>query len=346
MSKLVIKGKNVPIGGVGRNEPNVASEPLTSEERKKLDELEKEIGKSLLTFINIGKALEVIRDQRLYRENYNTFEDYCRNYWEFSRQRAHQLIAAALLAESLSTQVDVVPTNEAQVRPMLSLSLDQAKDAWQKAKEIAGEKQISRRIVQQAVETICTAGVPAAGNDADSKIDTEQGSDTNKSDKIETPAAALQTTAPDEADLGPIIDTPKSAKETSEADSAKRLADSTEQYVEAELIGQTTEESFELADGTRSDPISFSASGDVITAKDLAGKLRKMAENNSKANDDHRKEDTEIAGRQAPLIELADAVNRIARRSTTDCVPGRIYWAVDELLHLVTHLRPATTHLK
>lgn len=45
--------------------------------------------------LDVGQALARIRDGRRYRlEGFDTFEDYCRERWGFSRVRAHQMIEA------------------------------------------------------------------------------------------------------------------------------------------------------------------------------------------------------------------------------------------------------------
>jgi protein gp37 len=78
-----------------------------------LAELEGIIARGRDTFIAVGHALTVIRDQRLYRDaGYTNFDTYCHERWDFSRQRAHQLIQAA----RVSTTVDTPPVNEAQAR--------------------------------------------------------------------------------------------------------------------------------------------------------------------------------------------------------------------------------------
>jgi hypothetical protein len=46
-------------------------------------------------FVEIGLALATIRQRRLYRLEFATFEEYCRARWGFSRRRAYQLIASA-----------------------------------------------------------------------------------------------------------------------------------------------------------------------------------------------------------------------------------------------------------
>lgn len=56
------------------------------------------------------------------RETHDTFEAYCRERWGFSRQRAHQIVEAAKVAEVLSTIVNTrLPTNEAQARELVSV---------------------------------------------------------------------------------------------------------------------------------------------------------------------------------------------------------------------------------
>ncbi len=56
-----------------------------------------------------------IRDNRLYRETYGTFEEYCKEKWDISRPRAYQLIKAAEVQDNLSTTVDIP---ERVVRPL------------------------------------------------------------------------------------------------------------------------------------------------------------------------------------------------------------------------------------
>ncbi|MBC7853486.1 MAG: hypothetical protein IAF94_08625 [Pirellulaceae bacterium] len=79
---------------------------LTVPERRARQEAEKEIRAGLTgafqSFWKIGAGLKKIREGRLYRADFATFEAYCQDVWGFSRQRAYQLIQAL----SLSTKVD------------------------------------------------------------------------------------------------------------------------------------------------------------------------------------------------------------------------------------------------
>lgn len=103
--------------------------PLSDPEREQLASCEATIEQGLATFIAVGNALMTIRDSRLYRQGFASFEDYCRQRWGMSRPRAYQLIDAA----SVSTVVDTA--NEAQARELAPLKSDEGEilTAWRDA---------------------------------------------------------------------------------------------------------------------------------------------------------------------------------------------------------------------
>ena len=104
------------------------------------------------TFVDAGQALGRIRDLRLYREEFNTFEDYCRAKWEYGRIYAHQLIAAAHLVTHLFANCKHRrPDRESQLRPLTGLPLDQAQLVWEKAAEHAGGRKITASRVRAAM---------------------------------------------------------------------------------------------------------------------------------------------------------------------------------------------------
>jgi hypothetical protein len=85
-------------------------------DRQRLTKLETKIRAGLKTFVEVGNALLEIRNSKLYRLDYATFEDYCRARWHISRPRAYQLIKAAETVGNLSTKVDIpLANNESQV---------------------------------------------------------------------------------------------------------------------------------------------------------------------------------------------------------------------------------------
>ena len=98
----------------------------------------------------MGIALMTIRDKRLYRDGFDTFEHYCRERWQFTRMRASQLIAASGVVENVNNCLQK-PTTESQVRPLTKLEPEQQKEVWEKAVQTAPEGKITARHVQKIV---------------------------------------------------------------------------------------------------------------------------------------------------------------------------------------------------
>ena len=76
-------------------------ESITPDESKRLKGLEEKIDAGKRTFMEVGLALEEIRTSRLYRAEFKTFQDYCETRWDFTRQRADQLMWAAGTVKAL-----------------------------------------------------------------------------------------------------------------------------------------------------------------------------------------------------------------------------------------------------
>jgi hypothetical protein len=91
---------------------------LIDTEREDLAACEAAIDGLRIAFWAAGKALQVIRDARLYRADYDSFDDYCRNRWQMQRRHADRLIAEWQLAEELRP-IGLTNLNEAQVRVLL-----------------------------------------------------------------------------------------------------------------------------------------------------------------------------------------------------------------------------------
>ncbi|HEY8768741.1 MAG TPA: DNA N-6-adenine-methyltransferase [Dehalococcoidia bacterium] len=112
-----------------------APRQLSLPEAERLEELEAVVARGRRVFVEVGAALLEIRDSRLYRQDYGTFEDYCRQRWDFSRFTAYDLIKtseAALLVEEVQQ-----PTRE-QARELAPLR---------------SEPEVMREVYREAVET-------------------------------------------------------------------------------------------------------------------------------------------------------------------------------------------------
>jgi len=124
--------------------------PLTPEQQNEFRKCEAVIEKKWQTFVELGQALARIRDGRLYRDQYASFEAYCRQRWAYGRHYANHLIAAAEVVAHLVTIVTTAPHHESQVRPLLGLTKDQAVTAWQAAVESAKGGPVTAQLVKAA----------------------------------------------------------------------------------------------------------------------------------------------------------------------------------------------------
>jgi hypothetical protein len=143
-------------------------------QRHTLVELEAVIARGLDTFVEVGIALAEIRERQLYREQgFDRFEDYCRDRWQFSRQRAYQLMDASLVVALVSTIVDTEPANEAQARALVPVLRQQGEDAvqatWREVADQAADRgspptaaQI-REVVQDRLHPLAPPGGPPTG---------------------------------------------------------------------------------------------------------------------------------------------------------------------------------------
>lgn len=112
------------------------------------------IARGLQTFYDVGNALMAIRDSGKYKEaDYRTFEAYCAGRWDMQRGHAYRLIDAAVIIENLSPIGDIVPSNEAQCRPLIAFrdNPELQLRAWQRVIEQASSGRITAALVEDVV---------------------------------------------------------------------------------------------------------------------------------------------------------------------------------------------------
>lgn len=170
------------------------AELITPAEADRLAELEKRIESNVAM---VGRDLFEIRESRLYRQSHGTFEDYCQDRFQMSRNYINRQIQAAEVMNNLVPIGTKIPTNEAQARPLAKLPAEQQPAAWEKAQEIAKEegKPVAARHVEAAVlevmpkeepETVVVDGVkfaipnPTLSDEAKAKGDAAE----KESDKL------------------------------------------------------------------------------------------------------------------------------------------------------------------
>jgi hypothetical protein len=106
----------------------------------------------------VGNALRQIRAGELYKQKgHKKFEHYCREEWDFTDERARQFMRMAdtlRVLKEAPTDVGVLPQNEAQVRPLTSLSAEMQAKAWEVVVRRSEGRRITAPLVREVVEQI------------------------------------------------------------------------------------------------------------------------------------------------------------------------------------------------
>jgi hypothetical protein len=149
-----------PAGPAGVPEPyeGAATGDLTGREQADLAACEAAIDNLRIAFWAAGKALQTIRDGRLYRATHGTFESYVTDRWDMQTSQAYRLIQAWPLAERLSPIGDKI--NESQVRELLPLAdtygPDAAETVYRTVTETDGVR-VTASVLKGAVGVVANA---------------------------------------------------------------------------------------------------------------------------------------------------------------------------------------------
>jgi len=138
--------------GMSRFKTLMNAELLSDPEEERLCVCETAIQTGWRGFVEAGLALEEIRDKRLYRNNFNSFEDYCAIRWDFKRTKADYLIAAARICRKIRELPDLPqPQRESQLRPLFALQPEHVTMAWQCAVQLGENRPVTARLVKNAI---------------------------------------------------------------------------------------------------------------------------------------------------------------------------------------------------
>jgi hypothetical protein len=196
---------------------------LSMHEQSTLETYERTIEAGLKTFLEVGNALLAIRDGKLYRATYATFEAYCQQRWELKQSRAYQLMDAAEVVETLkrstseSSTIVELPANEAQARPLATLPPAAQVEVWREAVETAPASGITATHVAQTVKARAqqTVATPAQ----------------ERSTIVEVPKAPVAKPAPQQK--GPQYYEYMTGLPMSDAEADRRKAQTTQEIREA-----------------------------------------------------------------------------------------------------------------
>jgi hypothetical protein len=102
-------------------------------------------------FMAVGNALLTIQQGKLHRDTHTTFAIYLKERWGISRPTGYQYIQSAKTVGNLSAIADILPTNEAQTRPLSRLKPDDQRAAWKQVLSVSDNKPTAL-FVEQVVE--------------------------------------------------------------------------------------------------------------------------------------------------------------------------------------------------
>jgi hypothetical protein len=170
---------------------NISEEPseeptrLSKAERKLLAECEKTIATGREAVFEANAALKRIRDRKLYREGFKTFEDYCFRTWSFRRSTAYQRIMWAQAHEILSAMADKsVEVNERQARALGGLGDEDMVRVWQQAVKASNTQNPTTKDIEAARAELNLVPLKSGAGKHNSKSSSD-------ADQVTTPASSL-----------------------------------------------------------------------------------------------------------------------------------------------------------
>ena len=121
-------------------QPPAPATTLSKAETEEFAACESDIAALLGAWVTAGEALDKIHSKKLYRDRYDSFENYTQDRWGFGFAQAHRLMAGAKVMARLSPIGDgqklPLPDCEAQVRPLTSVPEAKVVKVW---KEVVAE---------------------------------------------------------------------------------------------------------------------------------------------------------------------------------------------------------------
>jgi len=112
---------------------------LSTDKRKTFKRLDAIVAKGMATFVDVGRALTQIQSHRLYRECYESFEDYFQRRHDLSKSQAYRLIESAATVANLKKSVPhggrnppKLPSSERQCRELSSVPDGAKPEVWQR----------------------------------------------------------------------------------------------------------------------------------------------------------------------------------------------------------------------
>jgi hypothetical protein len=100
---------------------------LSAAERARLKECTRIISEAFTSQFKAGEALLEVRDNELYREDFDTFEDYCNTTFQIERAHAYRLMSAFEIRQGIEKRSPAIAkliTSERQARELAGVPMD------------------------------------------------------------------------------------------------------------------------------------------------------------------------------------------------------------------------------
>jgi hypothetical protein len=142
----------------------------------------------------VGAALLEIKEYELFKP-YKSFTAYLTERWEFTSQRACQLIGSSEVVDNLKavTIVTTLPSNEGQARELIDLKPDEQGEVWsavikEAPTDAKGKPKITAKLVKEVREN-WESGRSNDSGGADAQDDSEDAAEPDNTPADETPAS-------------------------------------------------------------------------------------------------------------------------------------------------------------
>ena len=124
-------------------------ELLNIQEQEKLKECELVIKTGLETFYQVGQALVEIQESKLYRQDFNTFDEYLQGRWNFGLRHGQRFIQSFEVINNIRP-IGRIPENLEQTKYLAQLDSDLQGYVW--GNIINAFETITGKIVEQEVK--------------------------------------------------------------------------------------------------------------------------------------------------------------------------------------------------
>ena len=140
------------------------TDTLSLVEKNNLQYHEQVIQKGLASFIEVGESLMAIREGKLYRAEFGTFENYCKVRWGISKRHANRLIGAKELQDEMGPIGPKIQT-ESQARELAKVPTEKRQEVIERTIEKEGKltaasiKDMAQQLTEEREPEVVTTTV-------------------------------------------------------------------------------------------------------------------------------------------------------------------------------------------